>query len=178
MSIQKTKYKTEPMKMWGEVKQFKQEFFEDYYKIKKEGGNRILSGTSISLSFHAGFNNTAIMGFEPFAANVAFHKDFGLKCLKECERHGFGREICGYSKCVWGAMFLNQYVMPDGTPLDEWLKPDLITSFAIAPCHNKLFQFIADKSGTPLYLFDLPKSYPYNSENVIRYTSGQILDYL
>jgi len=60
MGTQKSKYKTEPMKMWEEVRQYKQKFFQDYQKIKKNGGNRNLSGTSISLTFHAGFGNTAM----------------------------------------------------------------------------------------------------------------------
>lgn len=178
MSSGKTKYRTAPMKMWGEVKQFKDKVFEDYRNAKKEGGIRILSGTAISLTFHSGFKDAAIMGAEPFAANVAFHKDFGVKCLEECERHGFGREICGYSKSVWGAMFLNQYIMPDGTAVDEWLKPDLATNFSIAPCHNKWFQYLAEKADVPCYLFDMPKAYPYNNENTINYITAQVLDYI
>ena len=137
MSSQKTNYSTEPMKMCSEVKQFKQKFFEEYRDIKKKSGFRILSGTCITLTFHAGFKDAAIMGAEPFAANIAFHRDFCTRCLEEGERHGFGREICGYSKCVWGAMFLDQNVMPDGNMTDEWLKPDLATNFGGAPCHSK-----------------------------------------
>ncbi|MDY7036079.1 MAG: 2-hydroxyacyl-CoA dehydratase family protein [Thermodesulfobacteriota bacterium] len=178
MNNQKTKYRTEPMKMWGEVKEFKQKFFEDYLDIRKRGGFRILSGTAITLTIHAGFKDAAIMGAEPFSANIAFHRDFCIKCLEECERHGLGREICGYSKCVWGAMFLDQNVMPDGTLVDEWMKPDLATQFSIGPCHDKWFQYLSENSDTSYYLFDLPKAYPYNSENVINYITGQVLDYI
>ena len=179
MSSQKTMYKTEPFKMWNEAKQLKQQHFEEYRDIKQKGGKRILSGTSITLTIHAGFKDTVIMGAEPFSANVAFHKDFGVKCLEECEKRGFSREICGYSKCTWGAMFLNEYVMPDGVRIeDDWLKPDIATSFSIAPCHCKWYQYLSEKGDVPAYLFDLPKAYPYNTENVIKYVSGQMLDYI
>jgi bzd-type benzoyl-CoA reductase O subunit len=178
MSTQKMKYKTEPMKLWNEVKQFRQRVFEEYRDVKKKGGIRILSATSLSLSIHAGFKDAAIMGSEPFAANIAFYRDFCIKCLEECERHGFGREICGYSKCVWGAMFLNKNILPDGTMVDEWIKPDLATSTSLAPCHCKWFQFLGEYSNTPIYMFDLPKAYPYNNQNILNYLTAQVLDYI
>jgi benzoyl-CoA reductase subunit B len=178
MSAEKTKYKTAPMKLWDEVKQLKQKYFEEYRDAKKNGGIRILSATSLSLSMHAGFKDAVIMGAEPFAANIAFHRDFCIKCLEECEKHGFGREICGYSKCVWGAMYLNKNVMPDGEMVDEWMKPDVATSTSLAPCHVKWFQSLGEASDTPIYPFDLPKAYPYNNENILDYLTKQVLDYI
>ncbi|KPK28677.1 MAG: hypothetical protein AMK69_08425, partial [Nitrospira bacterium SG8_3] len=83
MSAEKTKYKTAPMKLWDEVKQLKQKYFEEYRDAKKNGRIRILSATSLSLSMHAGFKDAVIMGAEPFAANIAFHRDFCIKCLEE-----------------------------------------------------------------------------------------------
>lgn len=175
MSAQ-AKYKTEPMKLWKRVKEFKQNHFKEYHEAHKNGRLRFLGATALSISQYTGFENAVIMGSEPFAANIAFYKDFGLKCMEECERRGMTRELCGYSKCVWGAQFMNKNIMPDGTMLSEWGKPDFASSFSLAPCHCKWFQILCENSDTPMYLFDLTKAYPYNDENLIKYMTGQMLD--
>ena len=76
MSAQ-AKYKTEPMKLWKKAKEFKEKHFEEYHNAHKEGRLRFLGSTALSISQYTGFENSVIMGSEPFAANIAFFKDFG-----------------------------------------------------------------------------------------------------
>ena len=170
------KYKSERMKLWNKVKEFKQNHFKEYHDAHKNGKVRFLGSTALSISMYTGFENAVIMGAEPFAANIAYWKDLGIKAMEECEKRGMTRELCGYSKCVWGAQFMNKNIMPDGTMLDEWGKPDFASSFSLAPCHCKWFQILCENDNIPMYLFDLPKAYPYNDENVITYMTGQTLD--
>ncbi len=68
------------------------------------------------------------------------------------------------------------FVMPDGTVIDEWQNPDFVMGWALAPCHTKWYQFLAEYKDTPMYLFDLPKIFPHNTEPLLRYLITQILD--
>ncbi len=174
MSAQ-AKYKTEPMKLWNKVKEFKNKHFTEYHNAHKDGRLRFLGSTALSISQYTGFENSVIMGSEPFAANIAFYKDFGMKAMEICEKKGMTRELCGYSKCVWGAEFMDKNIMPNGTMIDGWGKPDFASAFSLAPCHCKWFQILCENAGVPMYLYDLPKAYPYNDENLINYMTGQMM---
>jgi benzoyl-CoA reductase subunit B len=177
MAKKKPKYKTAPLKIWNEAKSLRKNFFQEYVDVKKKGGIRILSATGISITFSSGIRDAVIMGAEPFAANTAFWNDFSLSCLEACERLGWSREICGYTKNTWGGALLDKYKLPDGSMVD-WPTPDVMTSYSLAPCHNKWFQYLGEMKKIPFYLFDLPKVYPYNTESMLKYVSGQIMDYI
>ncbi len=173
------RYKTQPLKIWNEAKEIRAKVFQEYVDAKKKGGLRVVSATGGSISFSTGLGEDVyIMGLEPLAGNTAWQAEFSLKCLEACEKVGWGREICGYSKNVWGAMMLNKFIMPDGTILDEWPVPDFITSTSLAPCHCKWIQYINEYKDVPCYLFDTPKMFPFNTEAMINYLSGQVLDFI
>jgi benzoyl-CoA reductase subunit B len=96
--------------------------------------------------------------------------------MEAAERYGFGRELCGYSKNVWGAMMLNQFIMPDGTILDEWPVPDVAVSWAGHNCHCKWIQFMSEYKDIPCSLLDSPKVYPRIDEALLNYLTVQVLD--
>jgi len=180
MTAQKAKYRTEPLKMWEEAKKLRDRYFQDYVDAKKKGGIRIIANTSIGgPTLPSGLGKDInIMGVEPLAATTSFFHSFSIQCLEACEKVGFGRELCGYTKNVCGAMILNKFIMPDGTILDEWPMPDFILSFSLAPCHTKWFQYMSEYKDIPCYLFDLPKVFPSNTEAMLNYLSEQILDFI
>ena len=174
---QKALYKTEPLKIWDEAKQLRARYFQEYVDAKKKGGLRVISSTGVSLTPPCGLGEDLfMMGSEPLAGNTAFFSDFSLKCLEETEKYGYSREVCGYTKNVWGAMMRDKFIMTDGTILDEWPVPDFILSWSLAPCHTKWFQFMGEYKNIPMYLYDLPKVYPYNDESLITYLTTQVLD--
>ncbi len=177
MSAPKTKYKTEPLKVWDEVKRLRAGYFQDYVEAKKKGGLRVLTSAGPATS-HIGAlgEDVYIMGLEPLAGNTAFFADFGLKCMEASERYGFGRELCGYSKNVWGSMMLDKFILTDGTILDEWPVPDLVFSTSYHNCHAKWGQFISEYKDIPCYLFDLPKVFPRNDGPLLNYLTVQFLD--
>ena len=48
MTAEKTRYKTEPMKLWDEVKELRDGWFKDYVDAKKKGGFRTITSSGIT----------------------------------------------------------------------------------------------------------------------------------
>ena len=62
MVAQKTRYKTEPLKLWDEVKQLRARWFQEYVDAKKKGGIRALLSTGITHAFLGGLGDIGYLG--------------------------------------------------------------------------------------------------------------------
>ena len=150
-------YPTEPLKCWGKAKELRPKFYEAYIKAHERGGIRYAGSTGGPHGFMCGFGKDVYnLCGEPYGATIAWHKDFAVQCEEACEKKGIARDLCGYLRNYWGSVILDKFILPDGTIIDEFPKPDLSITFHLCCSHAKWYQYACELEGdVPLFAIDI-----------------------
>jgi benzoyl-CoA reductase subunit B len=171
------KYATEPLRCWGEAKQLRYKYYEDFLKAGEKG----IRWSGSAWSFHSvpaglGKDVHSLTG-EPYSATVAWFPHFALKCQEACDRAGVPRDLCSYLRNYWGSIILNQFITPEGTLL-EWPKPDFLFTTHICCTHAKWYQRVSElEDNTPLYAVDISVGpYPELTPRKRNYVVQQLWD--
>lgn len=149
--VQQT-FRIEPLKCWNEAKELRSKYYHDYLNA----GFRC-SGSGITFpSFLEGLGrDVVLLTGEPYAATISYFTEFSDKCMEAVEAAGFARDLCSYMRNYWGSIILNKFIIPDGTILDEWPKPDLLFTGHFCCSHAKWYQIASEfEGGVPLYGVD------------------------
>ena len=169
-----SKYKTEPLKCWQKAKEIRANYYKDYASAKENGGLRWSGGAWSFGAIPAGLGEDVYsLTGEPYAASVAWDKEFSLKCLEAVERKGFARDLCSYMRNYWGSIILNKYVFGG-----EFPKPDFMWQAHICCSHAKWYQVAGElEGGTPMFCIDVACG-PYTelNPNKLDYVVGQMED--
>lgn len=168
-------YKTEPLKCWNKAKEIRMDYYKNFAGAHEKGGLRWAGGAWSFDAIPAGIGDDVYpLTGEPYAASVAWNKDFALKCHEAVEKAGFARDLCSYMRNYWGSIMLNEYVFGG-----EFPKPDFIWQDHICCSHAKWYQVARDLEGKdiPYYAIDVSVG-PYDelTENRINYVVGQMHD--
>ena len=77
------KYPMEPLRCWNKAKELREKYYHDYATAHERGGLRWTGGAWAIDAIPAGLGDDVypITG-EPYAAGIAFNKDFSRKCLE------------------------------------------------------------------------------------------------
>ena len=146
----------EPLKCWGRAKELRRKYYESYVKAHERGGIRWAGSAWAPHSLPAGLGDDvhSLTG-EPYGASVAVFPDFCARCEDTVDRAGIARDLCAYLRNYWGAVLLDKFILPDGTIIDEFPKPDFYLSSHICCSHAKWYQYAAElEGGVPLYAID------------------------
>jgi benzoyl-CoA reductase subunit B len=167
-------YKTKPLECWEKAKQIRENYYLDFAKAHEKGGLRWCGGAWTLGAIPAGLGDDVycITG-EPYAASVAFNRDFSMKCLEATEKAGYARDLCSYMRNYWGSIILNKYLWGG-----EFPKADFIWQDHICCSHAKWYQVVSDlEGGLPNFSIDVAVG-PYRdvTENRIQYLVGQMQD--
>ncbi len=168
------KYPTEKLKTWGEAKDIRLGYYKDFAEAHEKGGLRWAGGAWAFDAVPAGLGDDvhSLTG-EPYAASIAFNKEFSDECLEATEKYGFARDLCSYMRNYWGSILLNKYNFGG-----EFPKPDFIWTDHICCSHAKWYQVAAElEGGVPYYCIDVAVG-PHEEadENRIEYIVGQLHD--
>ena len=169
------KYKTEPLKCWDKAKEIRLNYYKNFAAAHEKGGLRWAGGAWSFDAIPAGLGDDVYpLTGEPYAAAVAFNKDFALKCHEAVEKAGYARDLCSYMRNYWGSILLNKYVFGG-----EFPKPDFIWQDHICCSHAKWYQVARDLEGKdiPMYCIDVSVG-PYEelTDNKLDYVVGQMHD--
>jgi len=149
------KYKTEPLKLWQKAKQLRLDYYENYAKAHEKGGIRWAGGAWTLDAVPRGLGDDVwSITSEPYAASIAFNKEFSLRCLEATEKSGYARDLCSYMRNYWGSIILNEYAFPEYSK--TWPRPDFIYQDHICCSHAKWYQVVSDlEGGIPMYCIDV-----------------------
>jgi benzoyl-CoA reductase subunit B len=165
------KYKTEPLKCWKKAKELRLNYYKKYATIKEKGGIRWAGGAWAFDSIPAGLGDDVVhITGEPYAASIAWNKEFSNRCLAAVEAKGWARDLCAYMRNYWGSMYLNEYAFGG-----EYPKPDFLFQDHICCSHAKWYQHVAEYEGVPYFCIDVSVG-PYNelNENRLNYIVAQM----
>lgn len=168
-------YPTEPLKCWKRAKEIRENYYRNFAAAHDKGGLRWAGGAWSFDAIPAGLGDDVYpLTGEPYAASVAWNKEFALQCHEAVERAGYARDLCSYMRNYWGSIMLNRYVFGG-----EFPKPDFIWQDHICCSHAKWYQVARDLEGgnIPMYTMDVSVG-PYEelTENRIAYVVGQMHD--
>lgn len=169
------KYKTEPLKCWGKAKELRMAYYKNYASAKEKGGLRWAGGAWSFDAIPQGLGDDVYpLTGEPYAASIAWMKDFALQCQEAVERAGFAHDLCSYMRNYWGSILLNQYAFGGPFP-----RPDFIWQVHICCSHAKWYQVAREleKRDIPMYSIDVSVG-PYKelTPSRVDYIVGQMLD--
>ncbi|MGD1995237.1 MAG: benzoyl-CoA reductase, bzd-type, subunit O [Anaerolineae bacterium] len=164
-------YPTEPLKTWTKAKEMRRKYYEDYAKAHERGGLRWTGGAWSFGAIPAGLGQDVypITG-EPYAASIAWDRDFAIRCMEEAEAQGWARDLCSYMRCYWGSMYLNEYAFGG-----EYPEPDFAFQDHICCSHGKWYQVVAEHEDVPYFCMDVSVG-PYSelNENRLNYVVAQM----
>jgi benzoyl-CoA reductase subunit B len=170
----KAKYNTAPLKSWKKAKELRNKYYEDYAKAHERGGLRWAGGAWTFSAIPSGLGEDVwSLTSEPYAASIAFNKEFSLKCLEATEKAGYARDLCAYMRNYWGSVILNEYAFGGPFP-----KPDFIWQDHICCSHAKWYQVVSDlEGGIPQFCIDVAVG-PYKdvAPHKVDYLVNQMLD--
>jgi benzoyl-CoA reductase subunit B len=169
------KYKTESLKCWDKAKEIRLNYYKNFAEAHKKGGLRWAGGAWSFDAIPAGLGDDVYpLTGEPYAASIAWNKDFALKCHEAVEKAGYARDLCSYMRNYWGSILLNKYAFGG-----EFPKPDFIWQDHICCSHAKWYQVARDLEGKdiPMYCIDVSIG-PYEelTDNKLDYVVGQMHD--
>ncbi|MFP4081568.1 MAG: benzoyl-CoA reductase, bzd-type, subunit O [Candidatus Aminicenantes bacterium] len=168
-------YKTEPLRCWNKGKEIRQDYYRNFAQAHQKGGLRWAGGAWSFDAIPSGLGDDVYpLTGEPYAASVAWNKDFASRCHEAVEKAGFARDLCSYMRNYWGSILLNQYVFGG-----EFPKPDFIWQDHICCSHAKWYQVARDLEGADIPYFCIDVSVgPYQelTENRLDYVVGQMHD--
>lgn len=168
-------YKTEQLKCWNKAKELRMDFYKNYANAHDKGGLRWAGGAWSFGAIPAGLGNDVypITG-EPYAAGVAFNKEFSLRCLEASEKKGYARDLCSYMRTYWGSIILDEYLYGGKFP-----KPDFMWQDHICCSHAKWYQVAneLEGGGIPTHIIDVAVG-PYKdvTESRVDYIVNQMHD--
>ena len=176
----KNLYPTEPLKTWAEAKYLRNKYYQDFIDAKKKGGIRVSGSGTMYFSLLGGLGKDVwTLTGEPYAATCAVYQDFSTQCMEAVEKAGIARDLCGYLRNYWGGVLLDKMIMPDGTILNEWPKPDFFFTSHYCCTHAKWYEWCREEEGNlPMYGIDVPW-HPFDHEMTderINYITGQALE--
>jgi benzoyl-CoA reductase subunit B len=165
-------YKTEQLKCWNKAKEIRNNFYKNYANAHDNGGLRWAGGAWSFGAIPAGLGNDIfpITG-EPYAASIAFDKDFSLRCLEAVEKRGYARDLCSYMRNYWGSVILDEYAFGGKFPT-----PDFMWQDHICCSHAKWYQVASDlEGGIPTFCIDVAVG-PYMevTDNRLEYVVNQM----
>lgn len=167
-------YKTESLQCWNKAKEIRINFYKDYANAHDNGGLRWAGGAWSFGAIPAGLGDDVFpLTGEPYAASIAFDKEFSLRCLEAVEKKGYARDLCSYMRNYWGSIILNEYAFGG-----KFSKPDFVWQDHICCSHAKWYQVASElEGGIPAYCIDVSVG-PYQelTENRIDYVLGQMHD--
>ena len=167
-------YKTEPLKCWNKAKEIRLKYYKEYAEAKDNGGLRWAGGAWSFGAIPAGLGDDVFpLTGEPYAAGIAFNKEFSLRCLEAVEKKGYARDLCAYMRNYWGSIILDEYAFGGKFP-----KPDFIWQDHICCSHAKWYQVVSDlEGGLPNFCIDVAVG-PYQdvTENRINYVVNQMYE--
>ncbi len=165
------KYPTEPLKCWQKAKELREKYYQDYATAHDHGGLRWTGGAWAIDAIPAGLGDDVypITG-EPYAAGIAFNKEYSLKCLEATESRGWARDLCSYMRNYWGSMYLDKYNFGGSYP-----KPDFAYQDHICCSHGKWYQHVAEYKNIPYFCIDVSVG-PYQDvdENRLMFVVNQM----
>ena len=167
-------YKTEPLQCWNKAKEIREKYYRDYANAHDNNGLRWAGGAWSFGAIPAGLGDDLFpLTGEPYAASIAFKKEFSLRCLEAVEKKGYARDLCSYMRNYWGSIILDEYAFGGKFP-----KPDFVWQNHICCSHAKWYQVASDlEDGLPAFCIDVAVG-PYEeiTENRINYLTGQMHD--
>jgi len=172
-------YPTEPLKCWGEAKQIREDYYNNFKNAHEKGGLRWAGGawSFDAVPYGLGDDIYPLTG-EPYGASIAFKKDFSVRCQEAAEKAGYARDLCSYMRNYWGSILLDEYAFGGPFP-----KPDFMWQDHICCSHAKWYQNACELEGgdVPLYGIDVgagpcPPFAPKMYEHRVRYVADQLLD--
>ena len=148
-------YETKPLECWNKAKEIRKQYYLDYAQAHEKGGIRWAGGAWTLDAIPRGLGDDVwSITSEPYAASIAFSKDFSLRCLEATERAGYARDLCSYMRNYWGSIILNEYAFPEFSK--TWPKPDFIFQDHICCSHAKWYQVVCDlEPGVPMFSMDV-----------------------
>jgi benzoyl-CoA reductase subunit B len=169
------KYPTERLGCWEKAKELRRRYYENYAKAHDKGGIRWAGGAWSFDAVPMGLGDDVYsLTSEPYAASIAFDRDFSKRCLDATESKGFARDLCSYMRNYWGSVALNEYAFGGPFP-----KPDFIWQDHVCCSHAKWYQVVNDLEGgdIPYYCVDVAVG-PYQDlrgrEHRVRYVVDQL----
>ncbi len=169
------KYQTEPLKCWNKAKEIRANYYKNFAEAHEKGGLRWAGGAWSFDAIPSGLGDDVFpLTGEPYAASIAWNKDFAARCHEAVERAGYARDLCSYMRNYWGSVLLDEYVFGGKFP-----KPDFIWQDHICCSHAKWYQVARELEGgnIPMYCIDVAVG-PYKelTDNRIAYIVGQMHD--
>jgi benzoyl-CoA reductase subunit B len=169
------KYKTEPLKCWNKAKEIRQDYYRNYAKAHENGGLRWSGGAWSFDAIPAGLGDDVFpLTSEPYAASIAWNKEFAQLCHEAVEKAGYARDLCSYMRNYWGSVMLNKYAFGGDFPV-----PDFIWQDHICCSHAKWYQVVRDLESKEIPYFCLDVSVGPAAdinENRLNYIIGQMHD--
>ncbi|MBI4295939.1 MAG: 2-hydroxyacyl-CoA dehydratase [Chloroflexi bacterium] len=144
------KWETRPLQTWVKAKEMRKDFEEARVEAASRG-KLLVDGQDTQI--FDGLGNLQSTMTNPLGAlTQARNYEFARQCRGETECAGFGREICGYHRNVFGAMLLNRDMTGGTFPRRDISIP------TPAPCdqHSKRGQPVADNFGIPRFQGEAP----------------------
>ena len=162
----KNLYPPEPLKTWAEAKYLRNKYYQDFLDAPKNGGLRVSGSGTMFFSLLGGLGRDVhTLTGEPYAATCAFYQDFSTECMEAVEKAGIARDLCGYLRNYWGGVLLDKYIMPDGTVISPWPKPDFFFTSHYCCTHAKWYEWCKEEEGNlPMYGIDVPW-HPFDHES-------------
>ncbi len=168
-------YPTERLKCWGEAKQIRQDYYENFKNAHETGGLRWAGGawSFDAVPYGLGDDVYPLTG-EPYGASVAFQKEFSVRCQEATEKAGYARDLCSYMRNYWGSILLNEYAFGGPFP-----KPDFMWQDHICCSHAKWYQVAGELEGgdVPSFFVDVAVG-PMTeiTDARVKYIKGQLHD--
>ncbi len=184
-----TKYKTEKLKCWNEVKDIRMDYYKNYTEAHDKGGLRWAGGAWTLDAVPSGLGEDVHpITSEPYGASIAFDKQLSLECLEATEKAGWARDLCAYMRNYWGSIILNKFAFNyhndefgprfRGGEAIGFPKPDFLWQDHICCSHAKWYQIVSElESGIPMFCVDVGVG-PYTeiTDNRVRYVVDQLKD--
>jgi benzoyl-CoA reductase subunit B len=170
-----TKYPTEPLQCWNKAKELRQRYYENYAKAHEKGGIRWAGGAWAFDAIPMGLGNDVYpLTSEPYAASIAFNREFSKRCLEATEAKGYARDLCSYMRNYWGSVLLDEYAFGGPFP-----KPDFMWQDHVCCSHAKWYQVVRELEGgdIPYYCVDVavgPYSEVNGKQHRVRYVVDQM----
>ncbi|MBS1261678.1 MAG: (R)-phenyllactyl-CoA dehydratase alpha subunit [Calditrichaeota bacterium] len=166
-------HKTAPLKCWKKAKELREQYYRDYASAHERGGIRWTGGawSFDAIPYGLGDDVYPLTG-EPYAASIAFNREFSLECLEATEAKGWARDLCSYMRNYWGSMYLNRFLFGGPYP-----KPNFGFQDHICCSHAKWYQVVSEHEDFPYFSIDVSVG-PYeevrDDPHKIRYIVDQM----
>ncbi|MBI4296028.1 MAG: 2-hydroxyacyl-CoA dehydratase [Chloroflexi bacterium] len=173
-SARHQRWETRPLEVWAKAKSVRNKYDQSRIKAAEEK-KLLVDGRDVQI--FSGYGNLQGVMTNPLGAMTAWSSDqLSRQSRSESECHGFGRDICGYHREVYGCMYLNKDMLGGTFP-----KRDIsIPVPAACDQHSKRGQPMADFYNIPRFQGEAPVYYgindPKRNEVMKKHKEGEILD--